>query len=63
MSDTDWQDGSPDGSIDIPLVGTNVDAFEYKVDRGASVVVNAASGTATVTGEGQPLPAPRRATS
>jgi len=53
VSSTDWQKGAPLGSVKIPLVGTDVDAFEYSVDCGAPVVVNAASSSATITGEGE----------
>ena len=53
VSNTDWQKGNPLGSIKVPLVGTDVDAFEYSVDCGAPVVVNAASSSATITGEGE----------
>ena len=53
VSNTDWQKGNPLGSIKVPLVGTEVDAFEYSVDCGAPVVVNAASSSATITGEGE----------
>ena len=45
--------------VDVPLAGTNVDGFEYKVNCGAGAV-NATSGTATITGERHsPLHAPR----
>jgi hypothetical protein len=50
--DSNWQVGTPAGSVDVPLVGTNVDAFEYKINCGSSIVVNGTSGTATVTAEG-----------
>ena len=64
VSNTNWQVGIPAGSVDIPLVGTNVDAFEYKVNCGTPVVVNAAvrHGDGHRRGH-QPLHAPRRATS
>ncbi|HVI17652.1 MAG TPA: hypothetical protein VM712_04710, partial [Gaiellales bacterium] len=52
VPDSNWQVGSPAGSIDIPLQGSNVDAFEYKVNCGNATVVNGTSGTATVTGQG-----------
>jgi hypothetical protein len=52
VSNTDWQQGSPAGMVDIPLLGNGVDAFEYKVECGAPTVVNGTSGTATVTGQG-----------
>jgi hypothetical protein len=52
VPDTNWQVGSPAGSVDIPLQGSNVDAFEYKVNCGNATVVNGTSGTATVTGQG-----------
>jgi hypothetical protein len=52
VADPNWQVGVPDGTVDIPLTGSSVDAFEYKVNCGAPTVVNAASGTATITGEG-----------
>jgi hypothetical protein len=52
VADTDWQVGVPAGTVDIPLQGSNVDAFEYKVNCGTATVVNAASGTATITGQG-----------
>ena len=34
MSDSAWQVGTPAGTVDIPLAGSNVDAFEYKVNCG-----------------------------
>lgn len=50
---TGWQQGSPPGTVDIPLLGgPDVDAFEYKVNCGSAVAVNSAPGTATVTGQG-----------
>ena len=42
----------PTGTVDVPLAGTNVDAFEWKVDCGARSSSTPTSGTATITGEG-----------
>ena len=52
MSDTNWQKGNPPGSVEIPLAGFSVNAFEYKVNCGNSIIVDSASGTATITGQG-----------
>jgi hypothetical protein len=52
VTDSSWQKGSPAGSVDIPLDGVNVDAYEYKINCGNAITVNGASGTATVTAEG-----------
>jgi hypothetical protein len=52
VSNTSWQKGSPAGSVDIPLAGNSVDAFEYKVNCGSAITVFGASGTATVAAEG-----------
>ncbi len=46
-----WQQGSPAGTVDIPLTGTGVDGFEWKVDCGAVTAV-AGNGTASIVGDG-----------
>jgi hypothetical protein len=42
----DWQVGSPPGTLTIPLLGTDVQGFEWRVDCGA--VESAASGDAVL---------------
>ncbi len=46
-----WQKGSPAGTVDIPLTGTGVDGFEWKVNCGTVTAV-AGNGTASIVGDG-----------
>jgi hypothetical protein len=46
-----WQKGSPVGTVDIPLTGTGVDGFEWKVNCGTVTPVSGA-GTASIVGDG-----------
>ena len=46
-----WQIGSPAGTVNIPLTGTGVDNWEWKIDC-AGPVLSGTSGNITITGDG-----------
>ncbi len=47
-----WQQGSPAGTVDVPLVGAGATQWEYKVDCGGTVGVMGAGGMVPITGDG-----------
>jgi hypothetical protein len=47
-----WQQGSPAGTVDVPLIGAGATQWEYKIDCGGTVNVIGAGGTVPVTGNG-----------
>ena len=47
-----WQQGSPAGNVDVPLMGAGATQWEYKVDCGGTVGVIGAGGTVPISGNG-----------